>query len=234
MNMENDIRELAKSLGANMVGFADVSCLPEEVTENLTRAVSIAVALDPAVIREIESGPTARYFSEYSRANAMLDRLSGQVADALVNAGHKARAFPATNEQIDKAKLAARLQHRTIATRAGLGWIGKSGLLVTKEYGAAVRLASVLTDAPLAAATPTEASECGDCHRCVDRCPAHAVSGEFWQPGVTREHLYNAAACFGKAREFAANNHIDATICGVCINVCPWTRRYLARDTYEQ
>jgi epoxyqueuosine reductase len=234
MSTENDIRQFAENLGANLVGFADVSCLPVEVTEGLTRALSIAVSLDPTVICEIESGPTAEYFAEYSRANAMLDQLSQQIADAIKDAGYKARAFRATNEQIDKSTLAARLQHRTVATRAGLGWIGKSGLLVTKEYGSAVRLASVLTDAPLTPAEPTEVSNCGDCHQCVDRCPAQAVVGKSWQPGVAREHLYNAAACFAKAREFAGRNGIQATICGVCINACPWTRRYLGRKSHTQ
>jgi epoxyqueuosine reductase QueG len=230
MITEDAIRRLAESLGADLMGFADVSCLPSQVTNGLTRAISIGVALDPTVIREIESGPTLRYFAEYNRANALLDQVSSQVVAAIRDGGHKARAFQPTSEQVDKATLTATLQHKTVATRAGLGWIGKSGLLVTKEYGAAVRLASVLTDAPLAVGEPTNAANCGDCHRCVDRCPAQAVAGGVWQPGVARDHLYNAAACFVKAREFAKQNGVQATICGVCINACPWTQRYLARE----
>jgi len=176
MTTGEDIRRQTIRLGAGLVGFADVSCLPVEVTEGLARAVSIAVALDPAVIRDIRDGPTAAYFAEYERANALLDRLTGQVADAVRDAGHRAQAFQATTEQIDKVTLATRLQHKTAATRAGLGWIGKCGLLITRAYGPAVRLGSVLTDAPLETGTPTEVS-----------------------------------------------------ICGICINVCPWTQRYLAR-----
>jgi len=228
MITEDAIRRLAENLGADLVGFADVSCLPLQVTDGLTRAISIGVALDPTVIHEIESGPTIRYFAEYKRANALLDQLSGEVANAIERGGHKAHAFQTTTEQIDRATLTATLQHRTVATRAGLGWIGKSGLLVTKEYGAAVRLASVLTDAPLAVAEPTDVANCGDCHRCVDRCPTQAIAGGVWRPGVARDHLYNAAACFVKAREFAKQNGIQATICGVCIHACPWTQRYLA------
>ena len=48
------------------------------------------------------------------------------------------------------------LPHKTVATRTGLGWIGKNCLLVTKEYGSAVRLSSLLTDAPLPAGTPDD------------------------------------------------------------------------------
>jgi GNAT superfamily N-acetyltransferase len=225
MTFEQDIRRL----GADLVGFADVSCLPAEVTGGLTRAVSIAVALDPAVVRDIRDGPTAEYFAEYERVNALLDRVSEQVADLLRGAGHQAQAFRATAEQIDRTTLSTRLQHRTVATRAGLGWIGKCGLLVTKEHGSAVRPGSVLTDAPLEPGTPTEVSSCGDCYQCVERCPTKAVKGEDWQPGATREHLYDALACFSTARALTRRIGIKGTICGVCINACPWTQRYLSR-----
>ena len=229
MSIEESIRQLASRLGASRIGFADVSCLPVEITDGLTRAVSLAVALDPAVIRGLKDGPTTDYFAEYERANALLDQLSEQVADVLRGAGHRAQALRATTEQIDKATLAVRFQHKTAATRAGLGWIGKCGLLITREYGSAVRLGSVLTDAPLETGTPTEASHCGDCHQCVEHCPVGAITGAGWQPGVAREHIYDATACLRTARTLAGRSGIKATICGICINVCPWTQRYLAR-----
>jgi hypothetical protein len=65
------IRQL-KDGGADLVGFAEVSCLAADVTGGLTRAVSIAEALDPLVIRAIENGPTPAYFAEYERANTLL------------------------------------------------------------------------------------------------------------------------------------------------------------------
>ena len=45
------------------------------------------------------------------------------------------------------------LPHKTIATRAGIGWIGKSALLVTAKYGSAIRLSSILTDTPIETAS---------------------------------------------------------------------------------
>jgi len=225
--LNTEIVQRLKESGADLVGFAEVSCLPADVTKGLTRAVSIAVALEPAVIRGIKNGPTVEYFAEYERVNALLGRLGEEMARILTDAGNQARAFTATTEQIDRATLSTKLQHRTVATRAALGWIGKSGLLVTREYGSAVRLVSVLTDAKLETTKPIEASDCGDCRQCVERCPAQAIVGANWEAGVTREHLYHAAACFKMAREFAARTAIKATLCGVCINVCPWTQRYL-------
>ncbi len=232
--LNTEILERLKSNGADLVGFADATCLPVDVTEGLPRAVSIAVALDPAAIREISDGPTARYFAEYSRANALLGRLGEQIARILIDAGYQARPFPATTEQIDRTTLSVKLQHKTVATRAGLGWIGRSGLLVTKEYGSAVRLASVLTDAGLETGIPTAASHCGDCRQCVAHCPARAITGRDWEPGLAREQIYSAAACFEMARQFAGRTGIQATICGICINVCPWTQRYLTRELKER
>ncbi len=225
-----EISNRLKNSGADLVGFADATCLPPDVTGGLPRAVSIAVALNPAVIRGIKDGPTAAYFAEYDRANTLLNRLTEQIASILIEAGYRAQPFPATTEQIDRTTLSVKLQHKTVATRAGLGWIGKSGLLITKEYGSAVRLASVLTDAELETGTPTDFSNCGDCHECVAHCPVQAVTGRNWEPGLAREQMYSAAACLKVAREFAGRTGIKATICGICINVCPWTQRYLARE----
>jgi epoxyqueuosine reductase len=234
MSIEEDIRQSASYLGASMVGFADVSRLPAETTHGLTSAVSVAVALDPAVVHDIEDGPTASYFAEYERVNALLARLCDGAAEVLTAAGHRAEPVKATTEHFDPATLSTQVQHKTIATRAGLGWIGKSALLITREYGPAVRLGSVLTDASFETGVPTASSCCGDCRRCVDRCPAQAIVGDNWQLGVPRASIYDAAACRAAARRLSDQEGIAPTICGICINVCPWTQRYLARALKQQ
>ncbi len=78
------------------------------------------------------------------------------------------------------------LPHKTVATRAGLGWIGKCALLVTRQFGSAVRLTSFLTDAELECAVPVTQSACRGCTLCVDTCPAGAVSGRQWSTEVDR------------------------------------------------
>jgi len=93
-----------------------------------------------------------------------------------------------------------------------------------------LRISSVLTDAPLAYAVPIERSRCGSCRRCVDACPAGAVTGRPWTAGIPRDQIYDAAACREKASELATAQGINATICGICIFVCPWTQRYLRRS----
>jgi len=204
------------------------------MTGGLPRAVSIAVALDPAIIREISSGPTREYFAEYERVNRLLTELGQRVVEILAEAGKQARAVEPTTAHLNERTLSMPVQHKTIATRAGLGWIGKSSLLITKEYGPAVRLSSVLTDAEFTTGSPMDESHCGDCRRCVDCCPAGAIAGCHWRVGVLRETLYNAFACRDCAVGLAGQQGIDATICGICINACPWTQRYISRESSDK
>lgn len=212
-----------------MVGFADVRNL-SAMTGGLPWAVSIAVALDPTVIRDISNGPTRAYFAEYKRVNELLVDLCERAAGILTKLGKEARAVEPTTAHFDERTLSMPVQHKTIATRAGLGWIGKSALLITKQYGPAVRLSSVLTDAEFTTGDPADASGCGDCHCCVDRCPAGAIVGRHWSVGAPRESICNAFACRDAARSLSGRQGIDATICGICINACPWTQRYISRE----
>jgi epoxyqueuosine reductase QueG len=150
--------------------------------------------------------------------------------DILISQGYKAVALKPTVKQVDLTKTDAHLPHKTVATKAGFGWIGKSALLITKRYGAAVRLASVLTDADLDTAEPVEQSMCGDCRECADHCPAKAIKGNNWQLGCSRDSIYDAFACCETATKLAKKIGIQPTICGICINVCPWTQKYISHE----
>lgn len=229
MNLNERIRTMLKEQGADLVGFANIIDLPAEMTGGLPAAVSIAVRLDPSVVIEISNGPTKRYYKEYGRINEFLGKLCRQIADLLTTCGRQAEAIEATTGNFDIHTLSMPLQHKTIATRAGLGWIGKSALLITEEYGPAIRLGSVLTDAEFETGEPVDMSRCGDCRRCVDCCPAGAIAGPNWSVGAPRDSMYDAFACRETAMRLSKQQGIESTICGICINVCPWTQKYVLR-----
>jgi epoxyqueuosine reductase len=218
--------------GASLLGFADISGLPAIVTGGMKSAISIAVALDALIVNEISEGPTQRYHREYTRVNQCLARLCASTVDDLKRRGYEARAIDPTIriEGAAMKALATALPHKTVATRAGLGWIGKSALLITPSHGPALRLATVLTGAPLEAGNPIDDSRCGDCTKCVDLCPAKAILGKNWQKGAQRESIYDAHACCAMARRLSGQKNIPVTICGICINACPWTQKYILRE----
>lgn len=215
-SLTNQLRRHALSAGAALVGFADIAGLAE-----LPRAVVIVMAHSPAVLADVEAMPTPEYYQEYLDFNTRLDEIAAELGRLDEEAGYRVKLNGATLGQIDLGTLSAPFSHKMAATRAGLGWIGKSALLVTRELGPALRLASLLTDAPLEVGSPITESECGDCTACQEVCPGGAILGELWHAGRPRGEFYDAFACRTAALERAGKRGISSTICGMCMAVCP-------------
>ena len=231
-SLNTQIRAKLIKEGASLVGFADVRGLPADLRCSMKFAISMAVALDVSTVNEIQKGPTMRYYHEYKKVNKLLTNLTRSAADYLKRRGNVALAIKPTVEgkDLDYRTLTTPLPHKTVATRAGLGWIGKSALLITEKYGAAVRLATVLTDAEFEVANPVNTSHCGDCKKCVECCPGKAILGRNWEAGAERQTIYDAFACCDTAGRLSKRIGIPSTICGICINVCPWTQKYISRE----
>ena len=227
--LEQALTDLLTVSGASIVAFADLGDLPPGPRQHLDSAVLIAVALDPRIIRDISSGPTKLYEIEYRQKNELLGKLTQQATKILRGFGFEARPRLATDEDIDWIDLETPLPHKTVATRAGVGWIGKCGLLVTEEYGSAIRLAVVLTDASFTWTQPIGYSMCDDCDECVKACPADAVTGEDWFKGMDRDEFYNAHACHEHILEANKSKGLTNKICGICISVCPYTKKFIRK-----
>ena len=232
MSLSDELASLLITSGATLVGFADLQELPAEDRDNLPFGISFAVALNPEIIADIEQGPTNRYVEECVRVDRLLMELGEIASHILQQKGHLAqpRTTPGP-EYVDT--LSTRLPHKTVATRAGLGWIGKNALLVTREFGSALRLGSILTNAIISGGTQVNTSRCGDCNECVISCPATTINGEEWHTGIKREDLINAFTCQKTARELLSQRTggsiAGRTFCGICIAACPWTKQYLKK-----
>lgn len=217
------LKDRAMVLGANLVGIADVSSL--EVP--FDRAISVAVALNRDIVSSVKQGPHIEYQAEYLSVNAKIDQVLGEILRWIQGEGYAAVVEPASSPNFDREKLAAAFPHKTAATMSGLGWVGKNALLVTKEYGSAVRLGTVFTDAPLQADVPQYSSLCGSCTVCRKACPVAAPGETLWSPGVAREDLVDIRSCWGQLRLFMEERGLKHAICGICIEACPWTKKYL-------
>ena len=127
---------------------------------------------------------------------------------------HIRRDFLIENTLHHIAKLkTGRLPHKTVALRAGLGFIGKNNLLVTPEYGCALMLGKVLTTAPFVTTSEMpKQPQCGDCNICVNVCPSEALLGKTWSLNTTRDEIMVRKLC---------------TLCLKCMVFCPYTAKYI-------
>jgi epoxyqueuosine reductase QueG len=218
------LRQQILAAGATLVGFADMDGVLEGELARWPRAVSIVLALPDDVIDPIAEGPTPEYLRAYHEANERLNGIAAQTAGLIQALGHEAEPFAATahDRDFDDRTLRVPFQHKTAATRAGLGWVGKSALLISYQRGPRLRLATVCTDMPLEVGTPVTVSECRRCTACVRACPAGAIGGEEWWAGRPREEFFDAHACRAEARrQLMERVGADHSVCGICIAVCP-------------
>jgi len=225
VNWLSDLQDTLTKEGAFKIGFGDLTALPEEQRKGLPRGISIAVPLDLAVINRLGVGMTSEYHAEYNRSNALLKRLALLTAELLRSAGYA--AIPMVGGEVEESyqEHATLLPHKTVATRAGMGWIGRNAILITRERGSAVRITSVLTDAPLPVADPVNESSCGECGLCVRNCPGQAPRGPVWSVTSVREDILDVLSCRKTCVERSWRVAPGMSMCSLCVLVCPWTRK---------
>lgn len=225
--LSTELRKCLIEKGASIVGFADLKDIPENQRESYRYGISIAVALDPYIIAGIENGPTKDYYGEYIRVNNLLDDLDEYAAEIIRQHGFRALPKVKRSVKTDEITLTTRLPHKTVATRSGIGWIGKCALLITKEFGSAVRLSTILTDAQLNVGSPINESRCRKCLICTSFCPSNAVLGVNWKVNMDRSDYFDALKCRDEGRKRSNKLGVEERVCGKCMFVCPWTQKYL-------
>jgi epoxyqueuosine reductase QueG len=220
----SDVDALVRSVGVDEWG---VACNDPQLpmTPALPTAISLLTRLEPMELEGVELGPTLAYYAGYKRVNATLDAAVSQLTTAFRSAGWLAENVASTipedqYDAIDDWCSVPVFPHKTAATLAGLGWIGKTALFVSPEFGPRVRLATVFTDFPMRPGIAIDTGRCAACRLCVDACPAHAGVDVTWRSELPREALYNVKAC---EQETSKYENLGG-ICGVCIAVCPWGR----------
>lgn len=188
-------------------------------------ALSWVIPMNPQIMTSIQKGPNQAYADEYSRVNQRINEIARLLADALTGRGFQALAL-AASERTDKINIKGDFPHKTAATRAGLGWVGRHCQLITRKYGSWIRLGTVFTDIELALGSPMERHFCGRCMRCVEACPAKALTGKAWYPGLLREEILDAASCDRWKKENYFQFHKGHN-CGICSAVCPFGLKVL-------
>ena len=215
----DEIRALAKSLGADLVGIGPLN--PKwkfkGVPLDHKYAIVIAEALPYRFCKEQED-PLKAVFA----TKAALDfyNLGGKVAlflaDAIRDMGYPARAHYESWSQVLTIP---------VAIDAGLGEMGRNGLLITKEYGPRCRFSVVTTDMPLQMDKKPESLGitrfCEICDRCVRACPVKAIptGGPTVTRGVVKWQL-DLEKCF----KYWYQGPDSWSRCLACMTECPWSK----------
>lgn len=214
MDQASEIKTEIHSRGADFVYFVDISHLSQKQNKGYPNAILFGMALLPESIHNhlIDK-------DEFSSKEVLTDQLADLMAAYIAGKGFSAYSQSEANiiatSYYDERKMNTPLPHKTIAGLAGFGWIGKHNLLLTSDYGSAVSICTVLTDAPLSTVSHSPAeSKCGDCNICKDLCEVGAIKGETWTASTIRDDMLDVNRC---------------TSCLKCLVFCPLTQEYLEK-----
>jgi epoxyqueuosine reductase QueG len=203
--------------------------IPDDATgQRLPFALSWAIPMNPQIMFGIQRGPNQVYADEYARVNNKINELAGMLEAEIISRGFRSQALTAS-ERTDPVNIKGDFPHKTAATRAGLGWIGRHCQLITRKFGSWVRLGTVFTDMRIPCGPKVERSFCGRCTRCVDECPAGALKGNAWYPGLPREDILDVQACDRWKKEHYLQYH-KGQVCGICSAVCPYGLKVLRKQ----
>lgn len=204
-----EIKRLAASLGAAKTGITEVTkeaVFQGHVAPHKT-AIVIALPMDR---EEMSHVPHDRAAIEVMRIYRKVAEIAVDLADRIRAMGWAARAYGNPNS--------SDILQIPLAIQAGIGELGKHGSLICEEYGSNIRLATVLTELPLAADGPVDLGVddfCLNCRVCTAECPPAAIHDEQQMVRGRRKWYVDFDKCipyFAKTKG-----------CAICIQVCPWS-----------
>ena len=214
----DELKDIALREGMALFGVADITGIrhnfyfADDILNDIPHGISIGYRLSGKILDTIKDSPTAIYSFHYKRVNILLDETALKVSAFIHAKGFNALPIPAS-QVIDWEGQKAQVSHKLVAQKAGLGWIGRSGLLINPKYGAQVRYATILTDIPLETGAELRECSCGICSDCINVCPARAIKDK--GEGLKLND------CLALLKEFSKRPNIGQFICGICVKACP-------------
>ena len=221
--LEEDIRNFLKNQGVGIIGIAGPERLdgppsldPAYTMRGAKSIICFAMPMDVDAIYDFLSKKTpVTHNTDQLIMNQKIHHIAGRLADYLGKLGHRARPVPTNNtyrRSLDVYSTHPSFSHRFGAIVSGIGGQGMSGNVMTKEYGAAVYLSTVVTDAVLKSDPMLEPKYfidqyCKKCLICDKACPAKMfemekeeyvlLNGELHPRGKRRSIDLCNASCFG-------------------------------------
>jgi epoxyqueuosine reductase QueG len=212
------LEEYAKSIGVGHVGFTK---LPQNlIFQKYGVFFDNAIVLTMEMSKEkIDKAPSQETLEMVFGTYDDLRKAANKLAEFIREQGYAAQA---------DHPLGGLGLYPPLAQNAGIGWVGKHGLLITPEYGTRLRLAAVYTNIenlPFAESNNHEwiPEFCRICGICVKQCPPQAILEDPILHESGRETHVTQWTCFDYFSQFYG--------CSICVKVCPFSK---AGDTYER
>jgi len=227
--MSRNIKKAALFLGASLVGICKLDRrwlyshrfhphthkhVPIEIPEEFRYAVVMAHEMP---YKLMQTSPAYGGFSANGLGYSMMAFVASSLAHYIRSLGYQ--AIPTGNDTALSIPM---------AIDAGLGELGRNGILITQKFGPRVRLSKVFTDLPLMADRPIEfgvTAFCETCERCAEECPGGCIS--FGEPTTEGPTISNNSGIYKwyinpeKRLDFWARNNGS---CGNCVRVCTFNK----------
>lgn len=223
--LKKAICEKAYDLGANIIRSCSVAKWEEEPIQepqfwpqNIWPWVKNVIVLGiPLYSPMMSTTPSMVYQELYDTSNRVLDDIAYQLSNYIVSKqGYRAIFFPRDcyyNIEVLVDNPNAAFSHVIAGYYAGVGTIGDSHNLITKEFGPRLRIVSILTDAPIPADKMLDKNLCIHCKKCLKNCPSQC----FTENGNDIYHM-DKVVCTKYHVKIKNEHHWP---CGVCASVCP-------------
>jgi len=222
--MSKVLKRVASFFGASLTGITnfdekwvysyDCNGKKIEIPKEYKYAIVMAVKMDPV---GLGSSPSVTSAAATALGYSQITFLVMHLGEFIRSLGYH------TIDMLNDTALSIPL-----AIQAGLGQLGRNGLLITKKYGSGVRICKIFTDLPLEIDHPIDfgvTNFCKNCKKCAEACEADAISFDDEpsfdtqcpenNPGVKKWYL-NAEKCY----DYWYENGAD---CSTCITVCPFS-----------
>ena len=211
----NWIDLFAKEKGIDLIKYVSVSELSEHENRGLPNAILLVKILPKDYIGKLARAKKADC-SVFTQTEHFTDEIADLLAEEIRKKAYQAIS-QSENSLLNRGDFLPEIKtsilpHKKIATLSGIGWIGKNNLLVTKEYGCALSMCTVLTDMPVKAEKSNiMMPQCGDCSLCAKICPPQVIFGATWSFETHRDHIVDVYHC---------------ETCLKCLAKCRYSQKY--------
>jgi len=255
MNLRDEVKNQAKSLGIDLFGVAPVEVYSEYLNEVKRRMDEKSLCLNDYMIDESNE----KFFERLANPAKTLPSAKSIIIVGVYsydeNSDYKhcskeircktARTYayyPVVRRLTDglskhienlgyKVESGQNIPLKYVADRIGLGSYGRNGVLLTKEYGSFVALRSIITNLPMEPSSFQKTDFCTGCNVCLKACPTKALYEPYKvDPKLCLNPIGRKEDHISIEMRKKMNNWLRG--CDICQDVCPVNRQLTPRDIH--